>query len=332
MQSTQLNRRSAMKTLAAVSGMVTLPGLANTAYPNRAITWVVPYAAGAATDILTRILAKDIATEMAQPVVIENVPGAGTVNAAIQLKRAKPDGYRMMTADSATLSLNPALVDKLPYDAKESFTYIGMFARFPLYLVVNKDVPARTLTELVKYIVHTKKSELNYGSAGMGSPHHMAMELLQQTISSNMVHVPYAGAGPALTDLLGGRIDLMFSSLGPIASHLKTGSLRVIACTGEQRFATTPNIPTMAESHASFASYSFYAWQGVVGTAPLPEDIQKKWSKALLKASQSPAIRQQFLNMGIELVTKMGREFMDYAEEERGKWIALAKSRGLKRE
>lgn len=331
MQFAQLSRRSALKTLAAACGMATLPGWANSTYPNRAITWVVPYAAGAATDILTRILAKDIAIEFDQPVVIENVPGAGTINAAAQIKRGKPDGYRMMTADSATLSLNPALIEKLPYDAKKSFTYIGMFARFPLYLVVNKNIPANTLPELVEYI-QSQKSNMNYGSAGMGSPHHMAMELLQETISSNMVHIPYAGAGPALADLLGGRIDLMFSSLGPIASHIKTGSLKVIASTGEQRFPTTPEIPTMAESHALFTDYTLYAWQGIVSTAPLPEEIKNKWNAALLKVSQSPIIKQQFLNIGIELTTKIGEDFIEYADEERGKWVALAKSRGLKRE
>lgn len=328
----KINRRDTLKMMVASLGATSLGSYANTQYPNRAITWVVPYAAGAATDILTRLLAKEISADLGQPVVIENVPGAGTINAAVQLTRNKPDGYRVMTADSATLALNPALIEKLPYDAQKSFTSIGMFARFPLYLVVNKDLPANNLTQLVDYITQTKKSELNYGSAGMGSPHHMAMELLQETIGSNMVHVPYTGTGPALTDLLGGRLDLMLSSLGPIASHVKAGALKVIASTGDARFPTTPAIPTIAESDPRFKDYKFYAWQGVVSVAALPEEIQKTWAEALAKASQNPAIQRQFLDMGIEAVTVNAADFKKHAADEKDMWVALAKSRGIKRE
>lgn len=332
--STVSRRETLKKMLAAMGlasmGLASLSSYAQTQYPDRAITWVVPYAAGAATDILTRLLAKDISTTLGQPVVIVNVPGAGTINAAVQLKNAKPDGYRVMTADSATLALNPAMIEKLAYDPQTSFTSLGMFARFPLYLVVNKDVPVNNLTELVEYITTTKKSELNYGSAGMGSPHHMAMELFQETISSNMLHVPYTGAGPALTDLLGGRLDLMLSSLGPIASHIKAGTLKVIASTGDARFPTTPNIPTFAESDARFKDYKFYAWQGVVAPANLPEEVQKIWPAALASASQNPDIQRQFFEMGIEPVTVNAADFKVHAEDEKNMWSTLVQSRDLR--
>ncbi len=324
-------RRVALQALLACGLAATLPAHAQS-YPNRPITWVVPYAAGAATDILTRRLAQDIGVELGQPVVVENIPGAGTVNAAVQIARTKPDGYRVMTADSATLALNPALSETLPYHPQTSFTTIGMFARFPLFLVVNKNVPARNLSELIDFIIKTRKSDVNYGSAGLGSPHHLAMELFQESIGSKMVHVPYAGAGPALTDLLGGRIDLMFSSLGPIAAHLTSGSLKVIAVSGNERFPTTPDIPTLAESDVRLKGYEVYAWQGVVAPAGLPADIRTRWTTALQKVAGSEAVKRRFLELGIEAVTSDATKFEQYAASEAKKWSALVKSRGIKKD
>lgn len=322
-------RRLALQALLACGLVTTLPSHAQS-YPSRPITWVVPYAAGAATDILTRRLAQDISAELGQPVVVENVPGAGTVNAAVQMTRAKPDGYRVMTADSATLALNPALKESLPYHPQNSFSAIGMFARFPLFLVVNKNVPARNLSELIDFIVKTRKSDLNYGSAGLGSPHHLAMELFEENIGSKMVHVPYAGAGPALNDLLGGRIDLMFSSLGPITQHVKSGALKVIAVSGSERFPTANDIPTLAESDPRLKGYEVYAWQGVVGPANLPAEIRVRWTAALQKSVSSDAVKRRFLELGIEAVASDAATFEQYAASEAKKWSALVKSRGIK--
>lgn len=326
---TPMSRRLVMQSLLAAGAASALPARAQ-AYPSRPISWVVPYAAGAATDVLTRRLAQDISLELGQPIAVENQPGAGTVNAAVQLARAKPDGYRVMTADSATLALNPALMDKLAYDPQASFSTLGMFARFPLFLVVNRNVPARNLSELIDHILRNRN--INYGSAGMGSPHHMAMELLQESIGSKMVHVPYSGAGPALNELLGGRIDLMFSSLGPITQHLASGALKVIASTGSERFVGAAEIPTLAESDARLKGYEVYAWQGVVAPAGLPEDIRAKWSNAMRKVVSSDAIKKRFLELGVEAVASDPRAFERYAAAEAKKWAALVKSRGLRRE
>lgn len=324
-------RRFALQALLACCLAAALPAHSQS-FPNRPITWVVPYAAGAATDILTRRLAQDIGADLGQPVVVENTPGAGTVNAAVQMTRTKPDGYRVMTADSATLALNPALSETLPYHPQNSFSTIGMFARFPLFLVVNKNVPARNLSELIDFIIKTRKSDVNYGSAGLGSPHHLAMELFQENIGSKMVHVPYAGAGPALTDLLGGRIDLMFSSLGPISQHLNSGSLKVIAVSGSERFSTANDIPTLAESDPRLKGYEVYAWQGVVAPAGLPADIRTRWTAALQKAASSEAVKRRFLELGIEAAPTDAAKFEQYAANEAKKWSALVKSRRIKRD
>lgn len=328
---TPISRRFLLQAFAASAGASALPALAQ-GYPNRPITWVVPYAAGAATDILSRRLAQDISIELGQPVVIENMPGAGTINAAVNLARAKADGYRVMTADSATLALNPALKEKLPYDPQASFSAIGMFARFPLFLVVHRDMPVRNLTELIDYIRSPRGSDVSYGSAGMGSPHHLAMELLQESIGSKMVHVPYSGAGPALNDLLGGRIGLMFSSLGPITAHVKSGALRVIACSGNERFPTVADVPTLAQADARMKGYEVYAWQGVVAPAGLPEDVKNRWGAALRKVASSDAIKSRFLELGIEALASDAKTFEQYAASEAKKWSALVKSRGINRE
>ncbi len=330
-QPTPMSRRLALQSLLAAGATTAWPAWAQ-AFPSRPITWVVPYAAGAATDVLTRRLAQDIAQELGQPIAVENQPGAGTINAAVQLARSKPDGYRVMTADSATLALNPALIDKLAYDPQASFSTIGMFARFPLFLVVNRNVPARNMSELIDYILRTRSGDGNYGSAGMGSPHHMGMEMLQESIGSKMVHVPFAGAGPALNELLGGRIDMMFSSLGPIASHLATGAVKMIACSGAERFVGAPDIPTMAEGDARLKGYELYAWQGIVAPAGLPDDIRAKWSQALRKVAASDAVKRRFLELGVEAVATDPRAFERYAAAEARKFAALVKSRGLRRE
>lgn len=325
------SRRLLLQSLMATGVASALPARAQ-AYPSRPITWVVPYAAGAATDVLTRRLAQDLATELGQPIAVENIPGAATVNAAAQMARTKPDGYRVMTADSATLALNPALMEKLPYDPQTSFTAVGMFARLPLFLAVHRNVPARTLPELIDHILKTRGGDGNYGSAGMGSPHHMAVELLQERIGSKMVHVPFAGVGPALNELLSGRIDMMFSSLGSIAPHIASGAVKAIACSGSERFSGAPDIPTLAESDARLKGYEVYAWQGVVAPAGLPEDIRMRWSTALRKVAASDAVKRRFLELGVEAIASDPRAFELYATNEAKKWAALVKSRGIKRE
>ena len=325
------SRRQVLQSLAASGLAGALPARAQ-GYPTRPITWVVPYAAGAATDVLTRRLAQDLTVELGQPIAVENIPGAGTINAASQLARAKPDGYRVMTADSATLAINPALMEKLPYDPQTSFTAIGMFARLPLFLAVHRNVPARSVPELIDHILKTRGGDGNYGSAGMGSPHHLAVELFQERIGSKMTHIPFAGAGPALTELLGGRIDMMFSSLGAIAPHIASGAVRALACSGGERFSGALDIPSMAEIDARLKGYEVYAWQGVLAPAGLPEDIRSRWSTALRKVVTSDAVKRRFLELGVEAVSSDPQAFEKYASNEAKKWAALVKSRGIKRE
>lgn len=303
---------------------------AQDAFPKRPVTWVVPYAAGAATDVLTRRLAQDLSTDLGQPVVIENMPGAGTVNAAAHLARAKSDGYRVMTADSATLALNPALMDKLAYDP-QSFSYIGMFARFPLVLVVHKNVPVKSVPELIAYMGQ-RNGEINYGSAGLGSPHHLAMELLLDMTAGKMEHVPYNGANSAMADLLGGRLDMMFASLGAVTPHIKSGALRAIAVSGSQRFPTLPDLPTLSEADAKLKGFEVYAWQGMVAPPGLPQDVSARLAASLHKAAASPAVKAYFLEQGIEAVASTPVEFKGYAQAEAKKWSNLVKSRGIKRQ
>ncbi|MBN9428434.1 MAG: tripartite tricarboxylate transporter substrate binding protein [Burkholderiales bacterium] len=325
------SRRQAIQALAGAGALCSMRVMAQAAYPSRPITWVVPYAPGAATDVMTRRLAQDIAADLGQPIAVENMPGGATVSAASQLARARPDGYRFMTADSATLALNPALMEKLPYDPRTSFSYLGMFARFPLFLVVHKDLPVKSVSELIDYIKQ-RNGEATYASAGMGSPHHLAMELLLEGISARMVHVPYNGAGAALTDLIAGRTGLMFSSLGTIVPHLKSGALRVIAVSGSERSSTQADVPTVAEGDARLKGFEVYAWQGVVAPAGLPDEVRTRFSASLQKVAASEAVKKRFLELGIEAVADSPAAFERYASIEARKWAELVKSRGIKRE
>ena len=319
--------------LVALAAACTIGGFAASAlaqpYPSRTITWVVPYAPGAATDILTRRLAQDMATELGQSIVIENAPGAGTVNAATQLTRAKPDGYRLMTADSATLAVNPALMEKIPYDAQKSFTTIGMFARFPLILVAHKDMPVKNVAEMLAY-VRQNAGATNYGSAGIGSPHHLGMELLQDMAGVNVVHVPFNGIAPAMTEILSGRIQFMFSSYGPITQHLKTGALKALAVSGAERFFAVPEVATVADADARLKGYQLYAWQGVVAPAGLPDDIRARLNATLQKVVASDGLKKRFTELGIEAVSGTAASFEAYAAAEAKQWAALVKARNIK--
>lgn len=326
-----IDRRRTLQALLCAASLLATSAHAQGGYPNRPITWVVPYAAGAATDTLTRYLAKDMSIDLGKPIAVDNMPGAGTVKAAVQMADAKPDGYRIMSADSATLALNPALMEKLPYNAQKSFTLIGMFARFPLVLVVHKDVPVKTTSELIEY-VRKRPGQTNYASAGLGTPHHLAMELFLDKTSTKMTHVPYNGSGPALTDLLAGRVNVMFSSLSSIAPYLQNGNLRAIAVTGTERFPTLASVPTMAESDPLLNGYELYAWQGLVAPAGLPADIRSRLSDSLQKIVSSETVKKRFLDLGIEAISGTPASFEQYAQNEATRWTALVKSRGIQRE
>ncbi|PLC48016.1 ABC transporter substrate-binding protein [Pollutimonas subterranea] len=293
-------------------------------WPDQPIRWVVPYPAGGGTDVVARSVAGVIEKSLKQTIIIENRPGAGTSIGATTVARAEPKGYVVGTADSGTLAFNPALYSKLTYDPA-TFTYIGGLARFPLMLAVRYDSPLKSVEDV---LAAAKEKPLSVSSAGAGSPHHLAMELFKQRTGADLLHVPYQGAAPAIQDLIGGQVDMMFIDGGSGLPNVRAGKLRVLATATPDRLAAVPDAPTMIEM--GYSGFTAYAWQGLVGPAGMPADVVAKLNMELVAALQTPALVERITNMGVELMPMSSEEFKAYAEKERALWADVIDKAGIK--
>ena len=297
-------------------------------WPTQPIRWIVPYPAGGGADVVARAVASGMEKPLGQTIVIENRPGAATIVGATAIASAEPNGYMIGTADTGTLAFNPSLYAKLSYDPTK-FTYIGGIARFPLLLAVRADSPFKTVDDVVQAARKTP-GKLTAASAGAGSPHHLALELFKQRANVDMLHVPYKGAAPAIQDLLGGQVDMMFIDLAAGLPNVKAGKLRVLASATPERVPALPGAPTMAE--AGVPNFTAYAWQGLVGPAGLPDNVVQKLSAQLEATMKSPEIAQKLADMGVQPMPMAPKEFSRYAAEERDTWAQVIKKAGIKLE
>lgn len=303
------------------------PAAAQQAYPAQPIRWIVPYPAGGGSDVTARTVSAGMRTPLGQPIVIDNRPGAGTIIGAEAVTTAKPDGYTVGTADSGTLAFNPSLYAKLPYDPLKSFAYVGGIARMPLVLVVNPSVPVASLKEFVAY-AEKRPDTLTYASAGAGSPHHVAMELLQQQLKVRLTHVPYKGAAPAVQDLLAGQVDAMLLDLPGGMAHMKAGKLKLLAVAMPQRVAMLPDVPTMTEAGAP--GFVAFAWQGLVAPAGTPQPVVERLNRELVRALADPEVREKLANLGVEPMPTTPGEFADYVRAEVSRWAPVIRAAGIR--
>ncbi|CUJ93139.1 MULTISPECIES: Bug family tripartite tricarboxylate transporter substrate binding protein [Achromobacter] len=297
-------------------------------WPAQPVRWIVPYPAGGGADVVARTVASGIEKPLGQTIVVENRPGAATIIGATAISQAEPSGYVIGTADSGTLAYNPTLYAKLAYDPSK-FTYIGGIAKFPLLLAVNVNSPYKTVDDVIQ-AAKKEPGKLTAASAGAGSPHHLALELFKQRTGANLLHVPYKGAAPAIQDLLGGQVDVMFIDLAAGLPNVKAGKLRVLAAATPERVAVLPDTPTMAEQGVS--DFTAYAWQGLVAPGGLPEPVVKKLSAELDAALKSPAVSQKMLDMGVIPMPLSAQEFKAYADKERTAWAEVIKKANIKLE
>ncbi|WP_241076865.1 Bug family tripartite tricarboxylate transporter substrate binding protein, partial [Achromobacter xylosoxidans] len=285
-------------------------------WPTQPIRWIVPYPAGGGTDVLARTVVSGLEKPLGQTVVVENRPGAATIVGATAIAESAPSGYVLGSADIATLAFNPALYNSLTYDPSK-FTYIGGLARFPMMLAVNAGSAYKTLDDVLQ-AARKHPGKLTASSAGTGSPHHLALELFKQRTGADILHVPYKGAAPAIQDLLGNQVDLMFVDLTSALPNIKAGKLRILATATPQRLRDLPDVPTMAEQGVK--DYTVYSWQGVVGPKGLPEAVTKKLSAELQAAIRTPAMTQKMADIGVQPMPMSAEEFRAYAEQERQNW------------
>ena len=316
-----------VKTVVAAS-LLAVAGLAQAAWPEKSVQWVVPYPAGGGSDVIARTVSTGLESVIGQRVIVENKPGAGTIIGATQVYTSSPDGYVVGTADSGTLAFNPSLYASLKYDPAK-FTYIGGLARFPLMLTVPANSPFKTVQDLLAE-ARKQPGSLNSGSAGAGSPHHLALEMFKQRANVGIVHVPYRGSAPALQDVMGGQVTMAFLDTAVAMANAKAGKLRVLAVATPERLAQLPDVPTMNE--AGVADFTAYAWQGLVGPAGVPADVVSKLDADLQKVLKTPDVAQKIIEMGVEPMPMSAADFQKYATEQRELWADVIKKAGIRLE
>ena len=296
-------------------------------YPVKPIEWVVPYPAGGGSDVVARSLTEAMGQALGQPIIINNKPGAATNIGADYVAHAKPDGYTILTGDTATLAANPALYAKLSYSAEKDLAPIGLLARFPMILVVNPAIPVKNLAEFMAW-AKTQKSGVSYATPGAGSPHHLATELFRGTTGLNLVHVPYRGAAPAVQDVAGGQLPFMFVDTASGMGFINAGRLRAIGIASPQRVKNFDTIPTLNEQ--GLKGFEAYAWQGLAAPAGTPADVIAKLNKTLVDALNSTAVKARFQVLGLEPTPSTPAQMGSYAKAEREKWAQVIRTSGIK--
>jgi len=302
-----------------------VPARAADSYPERPIRMVVPYAPGGNTDVLARMVAQRVGQALGQQVVVDNRPGGNTLIGTGLVANSVGDGYTIMLT-TLTFAVVPSIYQKLPFDARRDFTPITLAVTLPNVLVINPSVPARSLKEL---IAHAKANpgKLNYASTGSGTSPHLSMELLKSMAGVDLVHVPYKGGGPAMTDLIGGQVSAQFIGLPVSLTHIKSGKLRALGVTSARRAAAAPDIPAIAET---LKGYELDPWFGVLGPKDMPKAVVQRLQKEIALALQSPDMKAQLAAMGAEAVGSTPERFTAYIASEIQKYAKLVKAAGVK--
>ena len=320
-------RRTGIKTLAAAALLATGVGaaVAQDGYPNKPLTMVVPFSAGGTTDILARIVGQALGQELGQTIIIENKPGAGGNIGAQQAARAKADGYTLFMGTVGTHAINQALYKKLPYDPIKDFTPLSRVANVPNLLVAHPSRPYKTVKEMIEY---GKKhpNEITYGSPGSGASPHVSGALFQSMTGVELTHVPYKGSAPAISDLLGNQIAVMFDNMPSAIQHVRSGKLRPIAVTTAKRSPELPDVPTIAE--AGVPGYEATSWFGLWSVAGTPQPVLDKLHASLSKVLKDPAVAKKIADQGGEVVIETPAQFDAFIKSEAAKWGKVVKESG----
>lgn len=295
-------------------------------YPNRPIKWVVPFTPGGAMDSMARAIGERLAQNLGQPVVIENRPGAGGTIGSAQVAKSEPDGHTMMIV-SIGHAVNPALYPKLSYDPVKSFEPVSLVAIVPNVLVVGPGVKANNVSELIA-AAKAQPGKLTYASAGNGTTIHLGAELFNAMAGVDIMHVPYKGSAPAMTDLLGRQVDMMFDSVSSAKPHIDSGRLRALAVTTTKRSSVLPNVPTLNE--AGLKGYELNGWYAVFVPAKTPRPIVDKLNAEIVKAIKHPDVAKRFAQLGAEPVGSTPEELAKYLATEIPRWSEVIRSRDIK--
>ncbi len=332
MRSTPSTRRSLLRAI-AFAGAVAFTGISALApvtasakaFPTKPVTIIVPFSAGGTTDILARIVGQYLGTKFGESVVIENRDGAGGNIGTQTAARAKADGYTLLMGTVGTHAINPALYSKLNFDHIKDFQPLTRVAMVPNLLVVNPERPYRSVKELIEY-AKAHPGEVAFASSGNGSSIHLSGELFKLMAEVDMLHVPYRGSAPAVTDLLGGQVDIMFDNMPSAIQHVRSGTLVPLAVTPADRSPELPEIPTIAE--AGVPGYEATSWFGLFAPAGTPDDVVKVLHSAIAEALQDPEVVKKFAAQGAQVHSETPEAFAEFIAAETAKWADVVKASG----
>jgi len=321
-----MNVQRWMSSLVVAVALVAAGDAAAQAYPTKSIRLVAPSTPGDAPDVIARLIAERLSVALGQQVVVENRPGAGGVVGSEIVAKAAPDGYTLIMGNAGSHGINAAVYSKLPYDILKDFAPVSQIAIAPNIFVVNPGLPVTTIQELIAY-AKARPGQLSYASGGNGSSSHMSMELLKSMAGIDVVHVPYKGSTPALTDVISGQDAVMSVNMPPAVPHVKAGKLRALAVTTRARTPSMPDLPTVAET---LPGYETVAWFGVLAPAGTPKDVVNRLSAEIGRIARSPEMRERLAGMGAEPFGGTPEEFAAVMARDIAKWTELAKSVGIK--
>ena len=317
----KLTRRSHIATaiaLALTTGLA-LPGAARAEFPERVVTLVIPFAAGGSTDVVGRIVAERMGADLGQNVVVQNVGGAGGSLGAQQVASADPDGYTILMGTVATHALNPLILKQKPYDPVADFAPVSLLVLVPNVLAVNPDLPVNTVQELIDL---AKKEPLSFASSGNGTPLHLSGALFNSMAGTDILHIPYKGSGPALTDVLGNQVPIIFDNLPSASGHIKTGKLRALGVTTAERAPSFPDVPAIGET---LPGYETYSWNALFAPAGTPPEVVARLAQAAKTAMADPKVIEQMAGFSASIVASSPEELAEHVRAEMAKWEPVVK-------
>lgn len=302
------------------------PVRAQSDYPTKTVTIVVPFPPGGGTDTGARVIAQKLSERWKQPVIVENKPGAAGIVGADYVARAAPDGYTLLMGNIGTQSINPSLYKKLPYKPDTAFAPVTLVAELPLVLLVNPSVPAKTPKELIA-LAKSKPGELNYSTSGSGGSMHLAAVLFENASGTQMMHVPYKGGGPALQDLIGGHVNVSFATILESSSHVRSGKLRALAVTSEKRSPALPDVPTLAES--GLPGFNSASWIGLLAPAKTPQPVVEKIAADVKAVLTDPEVNKRLLEQGATPMAMTPAQFKTLIDTDRERYAKIIKEKNI---
>ena len=314
-----------LRALCALAALVIQPVMAQQTYPNRPIKLIVGFAPGGSGDIAARLVAEKLGQELKQPIIVENRPGAGGNIGAEVVAHSAPDGYTLLMASTSQVVINPSLYKKMSFSPTKDLVPITLMQNEHNLMVVTPSVPAKTLKEFIAY-AKANPTAVTFASPGLGTPAHLAGELMNQAVGLKMLHVPYKGTSAAVSDLLAGHVTMAIDNMPALLPQVKAGKLRALAVASEHRAAAAPDIPTMGE--AGLPGYVVLAWKGLMAPAGTPQPIIDKLHAAMIKMLEMPDVRRRMIDLGAEPAGGTPEKFHDLIKSDTAKWAAVVKSTG----